>query len=244
MIDEGPLIHFCLSTSALVTLFELPLLFVTLTDIIPLPAQLLDLLIELQAREEEEVTLNMCGEGDAESGVAMDGEGEVCMWGSPPRHRQRPTRTQCSPCIGEGALNVNEHGTCVANSSSSSSSSRMTGGKTFASAAASVSIDDTPRKMRRMQAMKNARFNQTGQLVLTYSSLLGNLHPFLTTHSVNFFCSFCHLLERNKSVMTVQKSWTEQSHQFISDRDLLGPMANTTSPSPSKPRHASSREDA
>ena len=136
----------------------------------------------------------MCGEGDAESGVAMDGEGEVCMWGSPPRHRQRPTRTQCSPCVGEGALNVNEHGTSVANSSSSSSSSssRMTGGKTSASASASasVSIDDTPRKMRRMQAMKNARFNQTGRLVLTYSSLLGNLQPFLTTHSVNFSVCF------------------------------------------------------
>jgi hypothetical protein len=46
---------------------------------------------------------------------------------------------------------------------------------------------DTPRKIRRSIAMRNAQFNQSG---------------------------------RNKSVMTVQKSWTDTNHQFISDRDM------------------------
>lgn len=109
-----------------------------------------------------------------------DGADSGYAWGSPPRHRERYTRPQCSPC-----LNVTEHGTGVA------SSSGRTGGKN--SASSSVSIDDTPRKMRRMQAMKNARFNQTGQSVSTLppscsAARPSNQKPFSTTHSMSFFC--------------------------------------------------------
>lgn len=118
---------------------------------------------------------------------------------------------------------------------------------------ASDPLDDTPRKMRRLQALRNARFNQTGELmyrllsacdilrisvtsltafhtVLYHYYLFSSLYsmtviPVITPPqfiSLSFIAklSHAHVSGRTKSVMTVQKTWTELNHQFLSDRDL------------------------
>lgn len=169
----------------------------------------------------------------------MHGTNPDSEWGSPPRHRQTPTR--CSPCGRDDAQDANNHCIIVPSSSSCNKSS------------GSILTDDTPRKMRRIQALKNARFNQTGRCptsllsfiliarsrVVSYSDSRSNRGlsaewtstAYRRTPLIPSFNT-----ERNKSVMTVQKSWTEQSHQFLSDRDLLGPLGTVSS--------ASSQEDA
>jgi hypothetical protein len=116
--------------------------------------QLLQLLIHLQERGESDAAKQAQEEEEEESmsgGVST--ADTTPLWGSPPSRKQAPPVTE--------DVYAQE---CRRKRPDAPSGKAGRAGRSI-TVGASDPLDDTPRKMRRLQALRNARFNQTGELL-------------------------------------------------------------------------------
>jgi hypothetical protein len=135
----------------------------------------LDLLLELQLKGEQEAEIEKKRqlELDGASGGVLVGSGpdRDSDWGSPSLRSQVPVPLfgECSTAerVKRG-VSVRESSGDASGSSNGSACATTPTVKnqtvgTKSKGAEKAPVDDTPRKMRRLQALKNARYNQTGE---------------------------------------------------------------------------------
>ena len=130
--------------------------------------QLLQLLIHLQERGESDDAQKILQEEEQENlsgGVVTAGTDTAPVWGSPPSRKQAVTLNEDS-CAEECRRKRCDAPLSRAGSSGSSSSSIRSSSSSSSAVGAADQLDDTPRKLRRLQALRNARFNQTGNFLL------------------------------------------------------------------------------
>jgi hypothetical protein len=135
----------------------------------------LDLLLELELKGEQEAEIERKRqlELDGVAGGVLVGSGpdRDSDWGSPSLRSQVPVPLfgECNTAerVKRGVSVRESNGT--AGVSGSGSVTTPTGKNqtvgTKNKGAEKAPVDDTPRKMRRLQALKNARYNQTGEIV-------------------------------------------------------------------------------
>lgn len=105
------------------------------------------------------------------------------LWGSPPSRKLAPPITEdvyAQECRRKRP------------DAPSGTAGRAGRGGSSSTVGASDPLDDTPRKMRRLQALRNARFNQTGEpmysLVFVCDFLCISVTPLTACHSVLYHC--------------------------------------------------------